>query len=88
MSSTPGGRVSWLHAVGAVPVAAIAWVLLTAALTLVLADLALGGLVSVGILAALGCVLLLLPSPSAKGSGIGTIVTTIPCAIGLALSLM
>lgn len=53
--SRRGRQRSWIHAVGAVPVAAI------------------------------GCVLLL-PSPGARGSGPGPIVTMIPCAIGLALS--
>lgn len=81
------GTVSWIHAVGAIPVAAIVWIVLMGGLTFV-ADLALGGMISIGIIAAVGCALLLLPSPAAKGSGIGAIGTAIPCAIGLALSLM
>lgn len=83
-----GRSVSWGHAVAAVPAAAIVWTLLALLLTGVLADLALGGLVAIGIIAAVSCVLLLLPSPATRGSGLGAIVTMIPCAIGLALSLV
>lgn len=82
------GRVSWTHAVVAVLVAVIVWTLLSVVLTIAMADAALGGLIPIGIIAAVGCVLLLLPSPAAKGSGLGAIITSIPCAIGLALSLM
>lgn len=81
-------RVSWVHVIGAIPVAVIAWMLLAALLVVLLGDLALAGLVSIGVLVGVGCVLLLLPSSAAKGSGVGAIVTAIPCAIGLALSLM
>ena len=80
--------VSWLHAVIAVLVAAIAWVVLTAVLTVTLGDAALGGMIAIGVVAGVGCALLLLPSSSAKGAGLGAIVTTVPCAIGLALTLM
>lgn len=81
-------QLSWIHAVGAVPVAAIVWVVLAGALTFALADMALGGMIAIGIIAAVGCVLLMLPAPGARGSGLGSIVTMLPCAIGLALSLM
>ncbi|WP_114202251.1 hypothetical protein [Janibacter anophelis] len=84
----PRRGVSWVHAVVAVPVAAIAWVVLTAVLTITLGDAALAGMIAIGVVAGVGCVLLLLPSSSAKGAGLGAIVTTVPCAIGLALTLM
>ena len=37
-------RVSWLHAVVAIPVAAVVWVVVSGALAYVLGDIALGGL--------------------------------------------
>jgi hypothetical protein len=81
-------RVSWLHAVVAVPVAAVAWVVVSGALAYALGDIALGGLVACGVGAAVGAVLLLVPRPGARGAGLGSIVTMLPCAIGLAVSLM
>lgn len=81
-------RVSWLHAVVAVPVAAIAWVVVAGALAYTGRDIAFSGLVACGVGAAIGAALLLVPRPAARGLGLGTIVTMLPCAIGLAISLM
>ncbi|WP_433955772.1 hypothetical protein [Janibacter indicus] len=81
-------RVSWLHAVVAVPVAAIAWVVVAGALAYTGNDIAFSGLVACGVGAAIGAALLLVPRPDARGLGLGTIATMLPCAIGLAISLM
>ncbi|MHA7124927.1 hypothetical protein ACRTEC_00845 [Janibacter indicus] len=80
--------VSWLHAVVAVPVAAIAWVVVAGALAYTGSDIAFSGLVACGVGAAIGAALLLVPRPAARGLGLGTIATMLPCAIGLAISLM
>lgn len=82
----PGG-VSWPAAVIAIPVTAFAWVLLTTVLTLLLADLAIGGGIAVGIIALVGLGLLAVRGRSARGAGIGTLGTLLPCAVGLLLSL-
>ena len=83
-----GARVSWLHAVVAVPVAAIAWVVVAGALAYAGSDIAFSGLVACGVGAAIGAALLLVPRPAARGLALGTIATMLPCAIGLAISLM
>lgn len=82
------GRVSWVHAVGAVPAAVIAWVIVAAVLTLVLADPSLGGWIATGVVAVCGAALLLAPSPAGRGAGLGTLATAVPCAIGLAITLV
>ena len=51
-------------------------------------DIAFSGLVACGVGAAIGAALRLVPRPAARGLGLGTIVTMLPCAIGLAISLM
>jgi hypothetical protein len=80
--------VSWPAAVAAVPATLLVWSVLTAVLVAVVADLALGGLVALGVVAGIGCLLLLLPRARARGAGVGAIATLVPCAIGLALSLV
>ena len=80
--------VSWPAAVAAGLATVIAWIGLAAILTVVWADRAIGGLVALGIFAVIGCVLLLRPGARARGAGVGTIAVLIPCAIGLAITLL
>lgn len=81
-------RVSWPAAVVALPVALVVWVALIVGLTIALADFVLGGFIALGVLAVAGCVLLLSPGERARGAGLGTLVTLIPCALVLALSVV
>lgn len=80
-------RVSWPAAVVALPVALVAWVALVIGVTVALADFVLGGSIALGVVAVVGCGLLLTSGERARGSGIGTIAALVPCAIVLALSL-
>ncbi len=73
---------------GAIPATVLVWTVLTAVLTAVLADLALGGVIACGLIALVSCVLLVVPHPTSRGIGLGAVVTLVPCVIGLALSLM
>lgn len=83
--SRPG--VSWTAAVLAIPGALLVWSLLTAGLIVLVADLALAGLIAIGVVAVVGCGLLLAKHPRTRGAGVGSIATLVPCAIGLAVSL-
>lgn len=80
--------LSWVAAVVAVPVALLAWVALTIALTLAFTDFVVGGAIALGVVAAVGCLLLLAGRPRARGAGVGTIITLVPCALTLGLSLL
>ncbi len=81
-------RVSWPAAVVALPVALLGWVALIIGLTIALADFVLGGAIALGVLAVVGCVLVLSGGERARGAGIGTLATLVPCALVLALSLV
>lgn len=83
---TPRGQAFWIAAVIALPVALVVWVALTAALALAIADFALGGLIALGVVAVVGCLLVL--RPRTRGSGVGALAGLVPCALGLALTLV
>lgn len=82
----PRGQAFWIGAVIALPVALVVWVAVTTALTLALADFVLAGLIGLGVLAALGCLLVL--SPRSRGSGVGVLAALVPCALGLSMALL
>lgn len=81
-------RISWPAAVVALPVALLAWAGTTIGLTLSLTGFLLGGLIALGVLAAVGGLLLLVPGARTRGAGVGTILTLVPSALVLALSMM
>ncbi len=79
---------SWVAAAVAFPLALLAWVALAIGLTLALSDFVLGAAIALAVLGVIGFLLPLAGGPRSRGAGIGTLLTLIPCALTLVLSLV